>query len=179
MPKRLSIQPYLSLDALERRYRTTKEPIARSHWQMVWLLAQGHASEHVAASTGYSVKWIRTVAQRYNQYGPAGLGDRRHRNPGNPGLLSAEQRAALVTALEHPPPDGGVWTGPKVAAWMAAALSHAVHPQRGWDMLQRLGWRPKVPRPRHARADPAAQAAFKKSSPARSRRSGPPTQGIR
>ena len=175
MPKRLSIQSHLSINDLERRYRTAKEPVARSHWQMVWLLAQGRASEEVAASTGYSVKWIRAVAQRYNQYGPPGLGDRRHHNPGSPGLLSAAQRAALATALGHPPSDGGLWTGPKVAAWMAATLGHPVHPQRGWEMLQRLGLRPKVPRPRHAKADPAAQAAFKKSCPPRSRRSGPPT----
>jgi transposase len=175
MPQRRSIQPPLSIDDLERRYRTATAPVARSHWQMVWLLAQGQASEQGAASIGYSVTWLRMVAQRDNQYGPSGLGDRRPRNPGSPGLLAAEQRAALVTALERPPPDGGVWTGPKVAAWMAATLGHVVHPQRGWDMLQRLGLRPKVPRPRHAKADPAAQAAFKKSFPPWSRRSGPPT----
>jgi hypothetical protein len=40
----------------------------------------------VAAVTGDSVKWVRTIAQRYNQQGPAGLGDRCHRNPGSMGL---------------------------------------------------------------------------------------------
>lgn len=164
MPKRLSIRPHLERAELERRYRTAKEPVARSHWQMIRLLAHGQASEQVAAVTGYHVKWVRTVAQRYNQHGPAGLGDRRHHNPGSSGLLSAAQRAALAHALDQPPPDGGIWTGPKVAAWMAASLGRPVHPQRGWEMLRRLGLRPKVPRPRHAKADPAAQAAFKKSS---------------
>ncbi len=164
MPKRLAIQPHLTLGELERRYRTAKDPVTRSHWQMVWLLAQGLPSERVAAVTGYTANWVRTMAQRYNQHGPAGLGDRRHRNPGAVGLLSPAQRAALVTALEHPPPDGGRWTGPKVAAWMAAILSRPVHPQRGWEMLRRLGWTSKVPRPRHAKADPQAQAAFKKAS---------------
>jgi transposase len=166
MPKRLSIQPHLALDALERRYRTAKDPVARSHWQMVWLLAQGLPSERVAAVTGYTANWVRTIAQPYNQHGPAGLGDRRHRNPGSPGLLSAAQYTALASALDQPPPDGGLWTGPKVAAWTGARLVRPVYPQRGWELLQRLGLRPKVPRPRHAKADPAAQAAFKKSSPA-------------
>jgi hypothetical protein len=36
MPKRLSVQPHLALDELERRYRTAKELVGRSHWQMVW-----------------------------------------------------------------------------------------------------------------------------------------------
>jgi transposase len=174
MPKRLSIQPHLAHDELERRYRTAKEPVSRSHWQMIWLLAQGHPSAQVAAVTGYTANWVRTVAQRYNQHGPAGLGDRRHRNPGAAGLLSAPQRAALAAALAQPPPDGGVWTGPKAAAWMAAMLGHRVHPQRGWEALRRLGWTSKVPRPRHVKADPAAQHAFKKTFPLSCRRCSKP-----
>src|SRR3954451_25103043 len=34
-----------------------------------------------------------------------------------------------------PPADGGLWTGPKVATWMAARLGRQVRPQRGWDYL--------------------------------------------
>jgi transposase len=163
MPKRLSLQPHLALNELERRYRTAKELVARSHWQMVWLLAQGQSAEQVAAVTGYTANWVRTIAQRYNQHGPAGLGDRRHRNTGAAGLLSASQQADLARVIEQPSPDGGMWTGPKVAAWMAASLGRPIHPQRGWEVLRRLGWTPKVPRPRHAKADPQAQAVFKKA----------------
>ncbi len=164
MPTRLSIYGHLSVNDVERRYRGAKDPVARSHWHIIWLLAQGRASEQVAIVTGYSVNWIRTLARRYNQHGSMGLGDRRHHNPGATGLLSAAQRAALAAALAQPPADGGVWTGPKVAAWMASTLGRPVHPQRGWEVRRRLGWTPQVPRPRHAKADPAAQAAFKKSS---------------
>jgi transposase len=164
MPKRLSIQAHLSIDALETHDRRAKDPVARSHWQVIWLLAQGLPSAQVAAVTGYSVNWIRTIARRYNQPGRAGLGDRRHRNPGATGLLSMAQRAALAAALTHPPSDGGMWTGPKAAAWMSAMLRRAVHPQRGWEALRRLGWTSKVPRPRHAKTDPQAQAAFQKAS---------------
>jgi transposase len=162
MPKRRSIQPHLSRDALERRDRTAKDPVSRSHWPMVWLLAHGHPAAQVAAVTGYTANWVRTVAQRDNQHGPAGLGDRRHRNPGAAGLLSAAQRAELAQALDRPPSDGGRWTGPNVAAWRATVLGRHVHPQRGWELLRHLGWTPKVPRPRHAKADPRAQAAGKK-----------------
>ena len=131
---------------------------------MVWLLAQGLPSDRVAAGPGYTANGVRTVAQRYNQHGPAGLGDRRHRNPGAAGLLSPAQQAELVQALDQRASDGGRWTGPKVAAWMAAILGRPVHPQRGWEMLRRLGWTAKVPRPRHAKADLQAQAAFNKAS---------------
>ena len=164
MPKRLSIQAHLSVDELATHYRRAKDPVARSHWQVIWLLAQGRPSTPVAVVTGYTVNWIRTIARRYNQWGPAGLEDRRRRTPGAVGLLSTAQRAALAAALTRPPPDDGVWTGPKAAAWMSAMLGHAVHPQRGWEAWRRLGWTSQVPHPRHAKADPAAQVAFKKTS---------------
>jgi transposase len=163
MPKRFSLPPHVALHELERRDRTAKDPVARSYWQMVWLLAQGQSAERVAAVTGDTATWVRTMAQRYNQPGPAGLGDRRHRNPGAAGLLSAAQQAELARVLEPPSPDGGSWTGPKVAAWMAAVLGRPIHSQRGWEVLQRLGWTPKVPRPRPAKADPQAHAAFPKA----------------
>jgi hypothetical protein len=39
MQKRLTVKPHLSLEEVEQQYRTAKDPIARSHWQIVWLLA--------------------------------------------------------------------------------------------------------------------------------------------
>ncbi len=48
MPKRISIEPHLSIEELEQRYRQGKDPIERSHYQIIWLLAQGRTSEEVA-----------------------------------------------------------------------------------------------------------------------------------
>jgi hypothetical protein len=41
MQKRVAVKPYLSLQEVENYYRKAKDPVARSHWQIVWLLAQG------------------------------------------------------------------------------------------------------------------------------------------
>jgi hypothetical protein len=47
---------------------------------------------------------------------------------------------------------------------MTARLGRKIWPQRGWDYLQKLGYRSQVPRPRHAKAASAEeQAAFKRS----------------
>jgi transposase len=164
MVKRLTLKAHLDTGELERRYRGSDDPVARSQWQILWLLARGEPTAAVAASTGYSPTWIYAVVRRYNAEGAAGVGDRRHRNPGAAPLLAPDQRVALRAALAHPAPDGGAWTGPKVAAWMADRLGRPVGPQRGWAYLRRLGFSPQVPRPRHAQADPAAQAAFKKGA---------------
>ncbi|MDF5717642.1 MAG: hypothetical protein PUP93_28190 [Rhizonema sp. NSF051] len=37
MPKRISIKPHLSLTELEQRYRQPKDPVERSHYQIIWL----------------------------------------------------------------------------------------------------------------------------------------------
>ncbi len=171
MPRRIVIAPHLAVAELERRYRRAGDPVASRHWQIVWLLAQGWTGQRVAASTGYSPRWIGQLAQRYNAQGPSGLGDHRHHNPGSARVLSAAQEADLAAALEGPAPDGGMWTGPKVAGWIAATTGRAVSAHLGWVSLRRLGFTPRRPRPRHADADAAAQAAFPKPSPPRSSRS--------
>jgi transposase len=108
------------------------------------------------------VNWVREVARRYRMDGPAGIGDRRHGNPGAAPLLDAAQQAQLQEVLAGPAPDGGLWTGRQVAKWMSAALRRPVCVQRGWEWLRRLGFTPQRPRPRATQADPGAQDAFKK-----------------
>ena len=172
MAKKIHLEGHLTLGELERRYRGARDPVERSHYQIIWLLAQGQLTREVAAATGYSEGWIREIARRYNRQGPAGLGDGRHQNPGGAAraLLDAPLRAELGRALQAPPADGGLWNSRKVAAWIAAKAGRPVGAQRGWDYLRRLGHTPQVPRPTHAKADPAAQEAFRKNSPSGSRR---------
>lgn len=160
--RRLPIPAHLSLDELEQRYRRATDPVARSHWHILWLLASGMATAEVARVTRYSVNWVREIARRYREEGPSAIGDRRHANPGAVPLLDATQREQLRAALGGPTPDGGVWTGRQVAAWMSQLLGRPISAQRGWEWLRRLGFTPQQPRPRETRADPAAQEAFKK-----------------
>lgn len=164
MPRRLHVEAHLSVDELGRRYRAARDPIDRSHLQIVWLAAQGRTRAEITAVTGYHARWISTIIGRYNRAGSDGLGDRRHANAGGQFRLTTEQHHRLATALGGPAPDGGLWTGPKVAAWIAVETGQPTHPQLGWRYLVRLGLRPLRPRPRHTQADPAAQAAFPKPS---------------
>lgn len=113
---------------------------------------------------GYTARWVRTIVQRWNRAGPQGIADHRLTLAGAPYLLSIEQQTELNRALDQPPADGGLWSGPKVAAWMAERLGRQVDPRRGWDYLQRLGYSTGVPRPQHEQSDEAEQAAFKKTA---------------
>lgn len=162
MPRYLTLAPHLSSDELEQHYRRSHDPVERSHWHMLWLLSGGHRIPAVATMTGYSAKWIRTVLHRYNADGPDGVSDRRHANPGQPPLLGPALREELRQALGGPAPDGGLWTGRKVAGWMAARLNRPVGEVRGWEAMVALGFTPQRPRPRATIADPEAQVAFKR-----------------
>jgi len=163
MKKPITVKPHLSLEAVEARYRQAKDVVERSHWQIIWLLAQGKTTKAIQEVTGYCLAWIRSIAHRSNQGGPQALGDRRHSNPGGNFLLSVEQQAQLEQALEGPAPDGGLWTGREVASWILAQTGRQLHPQRGWEYLKRLGYSKRILRPRHAKADPMTQEAFKKT----------------
>ena len=163
MPKRIQITPHLPVDELEQRYRQSQDGIQRSHYQIIWLLAQGRRSEEVAELTGYSRSWIYELVWGYNRLGPDSLGDKRSDNPGAPPLLDAFQQAQLWQLLQEPPADGDLWDGPKVAQWMSDLLGRPVHPQRGWDYLKAMEMRLRRPRPVHEESDGEVQQAWKKN----------------
>ena len=180
MARPLIVPSHLPVEELERRYRRARDSVLRSHWQIVWLLARGSPTAEVAGVTGYSGNWVREVARRWREGGPDALGDRRHGNPGAAPLLDAAGQEELRRALGGAAPDGGLWTGRKVAAWLAARLGRPVAEQRGWESLRRLGFTPQRPRPRETRADAEAQAAFKQGGSMRpSMRSPRPTPAPR
>ena len=165
---------HLSVEALEARYRAAQDVTEARHYQAIWLLAQGRTVLEVSEVLAFVPRWVTQLAARYNAFGPSALGDRRRRNGKAASLLTPDLLAALAERVTAPPEDGGVWSGPKVALWMARQLGLAkVHPQRGWEALRRIGWSIQAPRPRHARAaTPEQRAAFRGGSRRRSRRPG-------
>lgn len=162
MPKRITITPHLRVDELAQRYRQAQSPIERSHYQIIWLLAQGKRSEDVVEVTGYSRNWIYELVRDYNANGPQCLGDGRRENPGVTPLLTEDQQALLLQVLRGEAPDGGLWNGRKVADYLSELLDKPISRQQGWVYLRQLEWRLRVPRPQHQDADPDAQDAWKK-----------------
>jgi transposase len=170
MSTSLTLAPTLTVEQLEQRYRACRDIVERTRWHALWLFARGLAVAQIEASIGLSDWSIRKVIHRFNEQGAAGVADQRHRNRGAPRLLSAAQQEELRGLMGGPAPDGGLWTGPKVARWMAAQLGRPVHDQQAWATLQQLGFTPLRPRPRHHQSDPQAQEDFKKGGlPPRSR----------
>lgn len=110
------------------------------------------------------------LVKRYNEGGPERLGDQRVNNGTEATILTAEAMAGLKQRLRSPPDDGGQWTGPKIARWLAGFHGlKSIHDQRGWDALMAIGWSIQQPRPRHPEAaNDADRARLKKNCNERS-----------
>jgi transposase len=132
-------QEWLSRAEIALRSTSASTAIERRRWQVIGLLADGAPRAEIVAATGCPPRTIRQIAQRYRECGPAGLADGRQRSVGAAPILAEGQQRDLRQALQEPAPDGGIWTGPKVARWIAARIGKRVHRQRGWEYLRRLG----------------------------------------
>src|SRR3954464_14191417 len=131
------VADHLSVSALEQQDRSCTDVTAARHLQTIWLLAKGHAIAEVAATVSYAPRWGERLLARYNAQGPQALGDLRRRSGRSASVLTPALLEKLKARLLEPPPEGGLWTSPKVAAWMAGELGlAAVLPQRGWGGAQ-------------------------------------------
>ena len=158
------VEEHLQLSELEGRYRSASEATEARHFQVIWLLAKGHTVREVSEMTSFGQRWLEQLLSRYNKLGPSSLGDRRRSNGSEATILKPEVLAVLKERLKKPPADGGLWSGPKVAAWMAGELGlETVAPQRGWEALKAVEWSLQVPRPNNpGAASEEERQAFKK-----------------
>ena len=164
--RRLPFARHLSVSKLRYRYKACRHPIEKVRWHALWLLArtdEPRTPDQVAALVGLSGVTVRDILHRWNGHGPEGVTDRRKTNGAAP-KLAARQRQALYAALQKRPPDGGLWTGPKVARYVRDRWAITVRPETGWRWLRDLGFTLQVPRPTHPRsADRPTRRRWKKT----------------
>jgi transposase len=164
--RRLAVQRHLTAGQARARYRACSRPVEKTRWHALWLLLRSDAPRtpaQVADLVGLSVIAVRHALRRWNRLGPDGLADRRRGNGAAP-RLTAAQRSALRAALRRRPPDGGLWSGPKLARYARDRWGVRVCARTGWQWLRGLGFTLQVPRPSHPRAaDAAARRRWKKT----------------
>jgi transposase len=166
MARHIKLTTKLSVDELERRYRSASEGMERSHWQIIWLLKRGHPAYEVAEMTGYSRYWIGQVARRFNGEGEEGLVNHRKRSRPSPLALlrTPDELDQLRAALSGPAPQGDVWNSRTVAAWLSARTGRPVSTHAALHYLHLLNYTPQAPRPRHTKAaSPEERTTFKKT----------------
>jgi transposase len=169
--KEVSMQVTNHHDLAElRRRRRKADPRLGLRIQIIILALEGRTAPQIAASLGVSRRNLQEYVRRYNRDGLVGLEDQRRGS--NYRLLSVAQEQQTIEYLDRTAADprAGVRRGEDLRRWIEQRFGVLYTLPGIYALLHRLGYSSLMPRPRHAQADPQAQAEFKKKRWIRSRR---------
>ena len=110
-----------------------------------WSTATVHVIHSRWAKEGEAVFNLKTKGGRRNQY------------------FTAEEETAFLQPFLVKAEAGGLLNAMEIKVAFEAKAGKVVAKSTIYRMLERCGWRKIAPRPRHPKADLAAQAAFKKT----------------
>ena len=157
--RRLVIEWQEDADALRELYRGEHDAEIKPRLHALWLLREGHSMRCTAQLVG--VHYV-TLQQWVAWYRSGGVEEvRRHKHggrQGKPSLLTKEQIAQLTEQAKL----GDFRTAQDVQEWLATTFG--VHYRGGgiYNLLARLGWKPKTTRPQAMNAPLAEQEGWKK-----------------
>jgi transposase len=160
------------LEDLAERWRGTRAWIRA---RAIILARKGRTAAEVAEALGCCLRSVRSWTALYRAGGAAALADRPR--AGRPSRLKPGDEPRLRARLDAgPAPADGVCTlrGEDVRRILAEEFDARYSIEGVYKLLHRLGYSSLAPRPRHRKADPEAQEAFKKGPPGGSPPS-PPT----
>ena len=156
----------LTADELRAEARGCKDTRQARRILAIALVLDGASRQDAARATGMERQTLRDWIPRYNAEGVVGLVDKPR--CGRPPRLKEEQLEELDAVIEEGP-DIAVH---KVVRWRCVDLKDVIKSRFDVDLSERQigqilndrGFRRLSARPRHPKADEAAQAAFKKTS---------------
>jgi transposase len=165
MAKSLRITYPISAEDLDALARRERDPRVRVRLLAIRLVKLGQAATAAARNVGLGESQTCEWVKRFNEAGPAGLRDEK-RAPRRSRLSPAriEEFKARVRAGARPEDGVSVLRGPDLHRILQQEFGAHVTLGGTYYILHKLGFSSLVPRPQHPQSDPAAQAAFKKSS---------------
>jgi len=152
-----------SLEQLKRLAKRQKDARLLLRLQMIVLARRGRTAPQISASLSVARRTVQDWVRRYNLGGLEGLRDRRR--GGNQRKLNDRQEQRILDYLKQQAedPHGGVRRGEDLRQWINRQFGVLYSLPGTYDLLHRLGYSCLMPRPRHKKTDPQAQAAFKKT----------------
>jgi transposase len=124
----------------------------------------GSSASEIAQLLGWSTATVHVMHSRWAKEGEAifevrGRGGRHHQH------LTPEEERELLAPFVQRAQAGGMLTVAELQQAYRDRVGKEVARSTIYRLLDRHGWRKVVPRPRHPKANVAAQAAFKKTAP--------------
>lgn len=165
--------PAGSAQRLQQLLKTAKTVAEQRRIQAVLMRAlDASPPERIAQITGLSINTVRVLHSRFLREGEAFLLGRPGRGGRRRTLLKAEQETALLQRHVQSAGEGHMIEAGALKRDYEKLVGHPVAASTVYRLLAKAGWRKVVPRPSHPKKDPGAEAAFKKSSPKLSPKSG-------
>jgi transposase len=171
MERRMTV-PITRLDddaaSLRRQAAHVAEAAVARRLLALALVLEGHSRAEAARTCGMDRQTLRDWVMRYNEQGIAGLSDRPHGGGAAP-KLSVEEKTQLAAWVRQAPEiaeDGVVrWRLRDLRDQIMARFFVPMHERSVGRILKTLRFSHISVRPRHPKADAAAQEAHKKTSP--------------
>ena len=163
MSRPLTVQTSLTPDELAKIAKKEPNPRVRQRLLAVRLVVMGNTAPQAAKAVGLKQRQSRNWIHRFNDEGVNGLRDRPR--PGQPVKLPRQKEQAFRERIEK-----GAGQKDSTPNLRVKNIQRILREEFGADyclggtyfLLHRLGFSSLVPRPRHPKADPQAQARFKK-----------------
>lgn len=152
-----------TIDSLAERLKKAEGKPEFQRIQCILLRATlGASAKDIAQVVGWTTGTVRVMHSQYAKEGEAFFdvarrGGRHRQN------MSLDQEAEFLAPFFDRAKAGGLLVVTEIKAAYEAELCREVAESTVYRMLARHGWRKIAPRPSHPKADPAAQAAFKKT----------------
>src|SRR5689334_8669325 len=157
----------LDAGGLRREAARCRDARAARRMLALALVLEGASREEAARAAGMDRQTLPDWVHRYNAEGLPGLRDRPR--SGRRPRLTPEQETELATAVDQGPDpdrDGVVrWRRVDLRALLETRFAVRLHERSVGEVLRRLGFTRLSVRPKHPKADAAAQEAFEKASP--------------
>jgi transposase len=153
---------------VERLAERLKQATSHSQYQRIQCVliraTLGSSAAEIAQLLGWSIATVHVMHSRWAKEGEAifdvrGRGGRHHQ------YLTLAQEGELLAPFVERAQAGGMLSVAEIQRAYQEQTGKAVARSTVYRLLERHGWRKIVPRPRHPKADVAAQAAFKKTAP--------------
>lgn len=152
-----------TINALAERLKKAEGKPEFQRIQSILLRATlGASAKDIAQVVGWTTGTVRVMHSLYAKEGDAFFevarrGGRHRQN------MTVEQEEAFLSPFLERAKAGGILVVAEIKRAYEVMLGREVAESTVYRMLARHGWRKIAPRPKHPKADEAAQAAFKKT----------------
>lgn len=164
MPAPIKLAEHLTTDQLKSKFYNCPRAQEKTRWHALYLISRGEKRGDVLHRLARSSAWIADLVKRYNQHGEKAVVNQKIGRVASSRRVSAELAVELEATLQKPAMDGGVWSSPKVAAWIQTKTGQQTHSTTALRTMRRLGFTLQRPRPQHnKRASAEEQEGWKKN----------------